>query len=97
MNTYVQLISWTDQGARALKEAPGRLEAAKRALRDLGGELKSFHLTFGGYDVVAIYDLPNDEAAARFTLGLAQAGNVRTQTLKAFSETEYRDLIGSLK
>lgn len=97
MNTYIQLISWTDQGARSIKEAPARLEAAKKALKALGGELTSFHLTFGDYDAVATYDLPDDEAAARFALGLAQAGNVRTQTLKAFSETQYRDLIGSLK
>lgn len=97
MNTYIQLASWTEQGARNVKDAPARLEAAKKAIKELGGELKAFYLTFGAHDIVAIFDLPSDEAAARFALTLAKAGNVRTETLKAFGETEYRDIVGSLK
>lgn len=96
MATYIQLLSWTEQGARAVKDSPSRLEAAKRAIKTLGGEFKSFYLTMGAYDAIAIYEAPSDEAAARFALGLAQSGNVRTQTLKAFTETEYRDILGSL-
>lgn len=97
MSTYIQLISWTEQGLRNLKDGPGRLETAKKALRDLGGELKSFHLTMGAYDAVAIFEAPSDEASVRFALQIAQAGNVRTQTLKAFTESEYRELAGALK
>ncbi|MGQ0531081.1 MAG: GYD domain-containing protein [Caulobacteraceae bacterium] len=96
MATYIQLLSWTEQGARAVKDSPSRLDAAKRAIKALGGEFKSFYLTMGAYDAIAVYEAPNDEAAARFALALAQSGNVRTQTLKAFTETEYRDILGSL-
>jgi uncharacterized protein with GYD domain len=54
-------------------------------------------MTMGAHDLVAIYEAPSDDAAARFALMLARGGNVRTQTLKAFSEPEYRDIIGALK
>lgn len=97
MSTYIQLLSWTEQGVRSIKDSPARLEAAKKTIRELGGELKSFHMTLGRHDMVVIIEAPNDEAAARFALTLGQGGNVRTQTLKAFNETEYRDIIGSLK
>ena len=96
MNTYILLASWTEQGVRNIKESPTRLEAAKKAIKALGGEFRSFHMTMGSHDVVVIYDAPSDEISARFTLAIAQGGNLRTQTLKAFSETEYRDIIGSL-
>ena len=97
MNTYILLADWTEQGVRSVKDSPTRLEAAKRAIKDLGGELKSFHMVMGGHDMVIVYEAPSDEVSARFTLGLAQGGNVRTQTLKAFPETQYRDIVGSLR
>ena len=96
MNTYIMLASWTDQGLRNLKDSPSRLEAAKQAIKTLGGEFYSFHMTSGAHDMVVIYAAPSDDVSARFTLALAQGGNIRTQTLKAFSETEYRDIIGAL-
>lgn len=96
MNTYILLASWTDQGVRNLKDSPSRLEAAKQAIKRLGGEFKSFHMTMGAHDMVVIYEAPSDEVSARYTLAIAQGGNLRTQTLKAFSEAQYRDIIGSL-
>ncbi len=97
MTTYIQLLSWTEQGVRSVKDSPSRLEAAKKTIRELGGELKSFHMTMGSHDMVVILEAPNDEAVARFALTIGQGGNVRTQTLKAFTETQYRDIVGSLK
>lgn len=96
MSTYILLATWTDQGIRSVEKSPARLDAAKNTIKALGGEIKSFYLTMGGHDMVAIYEAPDDTAAARFTLSVGQAGNVRTQTLKAFSEGEFRDIIGSL-
>ena len=97
MSTYIQILNWTEQGVRSIKDSPTRLEAAKKAIRELGGELKSFHMTMGAYDAVVIFEAPSDDVAARFALATAQAGNVRTQTLKAFTETQYRDIVGALK
>jgi uncharacterized protein with GYD domain len=74
----------------------GRLDAAKKALKDMSGEFKSFYLTMGDYDIVAIYEAPDDAVVSRFNLQLGILGNVRTRTLKAFPEAAYREIINSL-
>jgi uncharacterized protein with GYD domain len=66
------------------------------ALKDMDGEFKSFFLTMGDYDIVAVYEAPDDAVAARFNLQLGMLGNIRTHTLKAFPETAYREIIKSL-
>ena len=96
MPTYVMLANWTDQGARQVKESPKRVDTARRALTEMGGEFKSLYMTMGDYDLVVIYDAPDDAVAARFTLLLGQMGSVRTRTLKAFPEAAYREIIHSL-
>ena len=96
MTTYIMLANWTDQGIRNVKDSPRRLDAAKKLLQDAGGEFKSFFLTMGDYDIVAVYEASDDAVAARFTLQVAQLGNIRTQTLKAFPEAAYREIIASL-
>ncbi|HEV8031173.1 MAG TPA: GYD domain-containing protein [Stellaceae bacterium] len=97
MPSYVMLANWTDQGARQVKESPKRLDAAKRALIEMGGEFKSVYMTMGDYDLIVVYEAPDDAVAARFTLLLAQLGSVRTKTLKAFPEAAYREIIHSLR
>src|SRR5579884_1989229 len=79
MPTYVMLANWTDQGARQVKESPKRLDTAKRALIDMGGEFRAVYMTMGDYDLVAVYEAPDDAVAARFTLLLGQMGSVRTR------------------
>ena len=96
MPTYISFASYTDQGIRNVKDSPKRLDAAKDLAKDLGGELKQFYLTMGAYDIVIILDLPGDDAAAKFALSLCARGNVRTTTVKAFTEAEYRDIVASL-
>jgi len=94
--TYVMLANWTDQGARQVRESPRRLDSAKRSLAEMGGEFKALWMTMGDYDLILIYDAPDDAVAARFTLMLGQMGAVRTRTLKAFPEAAYREIIASL-
>ena len=96
MTTYIMLANWTDQGARNVKESPRRLDAAKQALRDAGGEMKSFFMTMGDVDMVGVFEAPDDAVAARFTLQVGQLGNIRTRTLKAFPEAAYREIVASL-
>jgi uncharacterized protein with GYD domain len=96
MTTYIMLATWTDQGVQHVKDSPRRLDLAKQALKDMDGEFKSFFLTMGDYDIVAIYEAPDDAIAARFNLQLGMLGNIRTHTLKAFPETAYREIIKSL-
>jgi uncharacterized protein with GYD domain len=97
MPTYVALANWTDQGARLVKESPRRVDAAKKALVEMGGKFGSLYMTLGDYDLILIYEAPDDAVAARFTLLLAQTGAVRTRTLKAFPEAAYREIMHSLQ
>ncbi|MBI3454261.1 MAG: GYD domain-containing protein [Candidatus Rokubacteria bacterium] len=96
MATYVSLVNYTDQGIRNVKDSPKRLDAAKKLLKDMGGELKAFYLTMGAYDIVIVAEAPSDEAVAKFSLAVASIGNVRTTTLKAFNEAEYRKIVAAL-
>jgi uncharacterized protein with GYD domain len=96
MPTYISLLRYTQQGIAAAKAGPARLDAAKEAYRKAGGELKAFYLTMGQYDMVAIAELPSDEVAATLALSLGAAGNIRTETSRAFTEPEYRKVIASL-
>ena len=96
MATYIMLANWTDQGARQVKDSPKRVDAAKKALVDMGGEFKALYMTMGDYDLIVVYEAPDDAVAARFTLLLGMLGAVRTKTLKAFPEMAYRKIINSL-
>ena len=96
MPTYVSLANFTQQGIQNIKESPARLDAAKKAFKAMGGELKHFYLTLGRYDIVLIGEHPNDETTARAALALGSMGNVRSETFRAFTEEEYRKLVKSL-
>jgi len=76
--------------------AKERLDAAKKLLKDLGGDLKEFYLTMGGHDMVIVADAPSDEVIAKFSLAVGSLGSIRTTTLKAFPEAEYRKIIAAL-
>ena len=95
MPTYISLIRFTQKGMETIKEGPKRLDAAKQRFRAAGGELKAFYLVTGQYDAVAISEMPNDEAVARLALANGSMGNVRTETLRAFTEDEYRKIIAA--
>ncbi len=96
MATYIVLINYTEQGIRNIKDSPSRLDAARQALKDMGGELKDTYLTMGAYDLVVIAEAPSDDVVASFALTVGSQGNVRTTTLRAFTEAEYRGIIQSL-
>jgi uncharacterized protein with GYD domain len=96
MARYIELLNWTDQGVKNVKESPKRLDAARALAKKMGCEVRDFYMTTGACDMVVIVDAPDDDTVAKFTLTLAMGGNVRTTTLKAFTEDSYRKIIGSL-
>jgi uncharacterized protein with GYD domain len=96
MPTYITLVRYTDQGIRNIKESPSRLDAAKNAFKSMGGELKQWYLAMGRYDAVVISEGPDDETAAKLTLAIGAQGSIRTETLRVFTEDEYRKLIAAL-
>jgi len=97
MAKYIMLLNWTDQGIKNVKDSPKRLDAAKALAKQLGSEIRKFYMTIGAHDMTILLEAPSDDVAARFALSLSSGGNVRTTTLKAFSEESYRSVIGSLK
>jgi len=96
MPTYISLMKFTEQGIKSIKDHPKRRAAAAKALAAEGGKLLHTHLTLGRYDIIAIIEAPDDETAAKFALMTGSAGNVSTETLRAFSEAEYDRLIKAL-
>jgi uncharacterized protein with GYD domain len=96
MAKYILLINWTDQGVKSVKDSPKRLDAARKLAETVGARLGDFYMTMGACDMVVHLDAPDDATVAKFVLLQAGGGNVRTQTLKAFSEDEYRKILGAI-
>lgn len=96
MPTYITLIEYTQRGIEHIDQSPERLEAAREVAESFGGEIKEFYLTMGRYDAVVVTEFPDEEAAARAVLTIASEGAVSTETMTAFAEDDYRDLVASL-
>jgi uncharacterized protein with GYD domain len=96
MPTYITLYRYTQQGVQNIKESPDRVAAAKETARSMGLEIKGVYLTMGQYDLVAVGEAPDDETATKFALALASRGNVSTETLRAYTEEEFRSLVADL-
>ena len=96
MATYITLLRWTQRGAERLKDSPNRLDAGRKAFKKIGAEIKDVYMTMGRYDLVCVIEAPDDETAARALLSLGAQGNIQSETLKAFTEDEYRKITGSL-
>jgi len=96
MPTYIVLGNFTEQGIENVRDAPERFEKVEELKRSLGGELKGIYPTLGQYDFVAVSEMPDDVSAAQVNLTSAMAGNVRTETLKAFSREEFREVLDGL-
>ena len=97
MPTYIALLNWTGQGIKNVNDSPSRLDAGREAFKKLGVNLKETYLTMGRYDHVCIIEAPDDEAFATAMLTLGAQGNVKTETLKAFTEDQYRKICASVK
>jgi uncharacterized protein with GYD domain len=96
MPTYVTLARWTTQGAQTVKESPSRLDAAKKAFAADGVKILHFFMTMGTHDMLIIAEAPNDEVVAKAMLSQLSKGGITTQTSRAFTEDEYRKIIGGL-
>ncbi|MFO7707093.1 MAG: GYD domain-containing protein [Desulfobacterales bacterium] len=96
MPTYISLVNFTQQGIDKIKESPARLDSVKKLFDAAGGKLINFYLVMGRYYVVFIGEAPDDKTAAKIALTIGSKGAVRTETLKAFSEDEYRNIIAEL-
>ena len=96
MALYITLLNYTDQGIKNMKGVPERVLAARQALENMGGRLHAYRLTLGEYDAVVTVEAPDYEAYATLMLNIAAQGNIRTTTLKGFSEEESFRILGNV-
>jgi len=96
MATYVVLSTFTDQGLRGIKQTTKRAEAARAAAKELGVNMREIFWTQGQYDVVAIIEAPDETSLTAFELSLAGAGNVKSQTLRAFTKDEMEKILAKV-
>ena len=96
MAMYVVLANFTDQGVRSVKDTTKRAEAFKELAKSSGATVKDLYWTLGQYDIVATVDAPDDMAITALGLTLAKGGNVRTQTLRAFSQAEMGSILSKV-
>jgi uncharacterized protein with GYD domain len=96
MATYIVLTHFTEQGIRNVKDTTKRADALGEMAKKAGGSLKAAYWTIGRYDSVAILDLPNDEAMVALGLSIGKSGNVRSETLRAFSKQEVDSILAKV-
>ncbi|MGF6261893.1 uncharacterized protein with GYD domain [Paraburkholderia youngii] len=96
MATYLSLWNFSDQGIRAVKDTTKRAGIMKEMAQKAGVTVKDIYWTLGTYDGVVLFEAPNEEAVAALGLALGALGNVRTQTVRAFSLDEMNGVLGNL-
>lgn len=96
MVTYVVLANFTDQGVRNVKDSPKRADAFKEMAKTFGVTVKEIVWTQGRYDVVTVLEAPDEAAAMSLGLSLSALGNVRTETLRAFSAADMTNIVGKM-
>jgi len=96
MPTYVALYQWTDQGVKNVKDTVTRVQQAKAAFERAGAKNVTILWTQGAYDLVGIAEWPNEEAAQVAALALGMSGNVRSETLRAFSAEEMQRILAKI-
>lgn len=96
MATYMALSSFTDQGVRTIKDSTKRADAVREAAKKFGANMTQLYWTLGQYDLVAVIDAPDDASATAFSLAIASAGNVRMQTMRAFSRDEMGGILAKI-
>jgi uncharacterized protein with GYD domain len=93
MPTYIVLGQFTDQGIRNVKDTSKRADAAKELAKKLGAKVLDLYWTIGRYDLALVLDAPDDETMVTFGLSAGKLGNVRTETLRAFSQAQINQIL----
>ena len=96
MTTYIVLASFTDQGIRNVKDTTKRADAVRELAKKFAVTAKEFFWTLGSYDVVAVFEAPDDASMTALGLAIGAGGNVRTQTLRAFSRDEMNGVLAKV-
>jgi uncharacterized protein with GYD domain len=96
MPSYVTLVKWTEQGLRDVKDTVDRTEQGRQLIEQMGGRMPVVYWTLGPYDMVAVCDFPDEESATAYLLNLGKLGNLRSETMRAFSAEEMRGILAKV-
>ena len=96
MVTYVVLAKFTDQGVKNAKNSPKRAEAFRQMAKTFGATVKEIFWTQGRYDIVTIVEAPDEHSATALNLSLSALGNIRTESLRAFSSEEMMKIVAKM-
>lgn len=96
MATYIMLCSFTDQGIRNVKDTTKRAEVVKDAAKRYGANMKDIFWTMGQYDIVVTVEAADDASMSAFALAVGAAGNVRGQTMRAYSKEEMNKILPNI-
>ena len=96
MPTYIAMLKWTPQGRQNIKQSPSRLDTARKGFEAAGVKMKDFYMVTGQHDMFLILEAPDDTSLAKAILGATSSGAISSETCRAFTETEYREIIGAL-
>jgi uncharacterized protein with GYD domain len=96
MHTYLLLVKWSEDGVRDVKSTFDRVEKTKTLAEQHGCRFHTYYWTQGRYDFVALLDAPDDATAAALVLKASETGAIRTESLRAFDETEMRTIVERL-
>ncbi len=96
MPSYIMLNRYTSEGIGKVKQSPDRIDALKPVFKANGAEIREVFFVMGPYDTVLVVEAPDDETCARLSLTISAAGNVHVETLRAFTEGEFRKIVAKL-
>jgi uncharacterized protein with GYD domain len=96
MATYIVLNTFTDQGIRNIKDTTNRADAVREIAKKFGITVKDIYWTLGAYDVVTIFEAPDETTMTAFGLAIGSAGNVRSQSLRAFNREEMKGVLSTM-
>jgi uncharacterized protein with GYD domain len=93
MPVYISLMKWTSHGIGGMPAWRDRIEEGERAIEERGGKLIDTYVTLGRFDLVEIFEAPDDETAYQILLAVARHGNVTTETLRGFTRDEAENIV----
>jgi uncharacterized protein with GYD domain len=96
MANYILLATYTEQGLKGIKDTVKRTETVRELAKKAGLTMKESYWTLGAFDVVAVFEAPDDETMTAFSLSIAKLGNVKTQTLRAFSSKDMGGILAKM-
>jgi uncharacterized protein with GYD domain len=96
MATYISLVEFTDKGIQGAKETTQRVADWASKVQSRGVRIREMYWTLGRYDQVCIFDAPDDETAASVLLAADMLGNIRTETLRAFTASDMEEILGKV-